>query len=150
MPRKMSLGRSQSNEFSYFFSWDLVFIALLFSPCLPSLSLGTRVVFPMEECKTGGKRVWERAGPVGKGRPSGKFVSETRNDTHWRRDGHSLSSCTTRGTTVAQSVPPRLGHQREHVQSVNGNTKRAIPGLRWLKQIQAPHNACVLKALCAL
>lgn len=55
MPKEMSLGRSQSNEFPYFFSWDLAFIALLFSPCLPSFSLGTRVVFSMEECKVGGR-----------------------------------------------------------------------------------------------
>lgn len=67
--------------------------------------------------------------------------------THTGEEMGIPSHPATRGTTVAQSVPPRLGHQREHVQSVNGSTKRATPGLRGLKQIQAPHNACVPKAL---
>lgn len=71
-------------------------------------------------------------------------------DTHTGEEMGIPSHRATWGTTLAQSVPPQLGHQRERVQSVNGSTKRGTPGLRGLKQIQASHNACVPKALCAL
>lgn len=60
MPGETSLGRSQNNEFPAFALFLLPFF--LFSPCLSSFSLGTRVV-PMEECKVGGGVGMDR--PIG-------------------------------------------------------------------------------------